>query len=185
MLTIFRSFRYRGATFGHLPCKMHNHQKSFTVRTFATCDNSQVVAFLLLPNRRLPLTGGQLVALRQNPHELRFVMNLIRQVGSAEHLDELFALPHVVVLKHSLTCPASACAYEEVKTFVKTYPTVPVYVIPVQTHRRAATYLAKHTGVRHESPQVFILNRGRVSAVASHFGITGRFLKSKVEVARQ
>jgi bacillithiol system protein YtxJ len=108
----------------------------------------------------------------------------IREVDSAEHLKELFALPQVVVLKHSLTCPASASAYEEVKTFVKTCPTGPVYVIPVQTHRRAATYLAKHTGVRHESPQVLILSEGKVSAVASHCGITARFLKSKVDVAR-
>jgi bacillithiol system protein YtxJ len=112
-------------------------------------------------------------------------MTLIRQVDSAEHLKELFALPHVVVLKHSLTCPASASAYEEVKKFVRSYPSVPVYVIPVQTHRGAATYLAKHTGVRHESPQVLVLNRGRVTAVASHFGITASFLKGKVAVAQQ
>jgi bacillithiol system protein YtxJ len=111
-------------------------------------------------------------------------MTLIRQVDSAEHLKELFALPHAVVLKHSLTCRASASAYEEVKSFAKTYPAVPVYIIPVQTHRGAATYLAKHTGVRHESPQVLVLKRGTVSAVASHSGITARFLKSKVEVAR-
>ena len=111
-------------------------------------------------------------------------MKSIRQVDSAEHLQELFALSLVVFLKHSLTCPASASAYEEVKSFVKTYPAVPVYVIPVQTHRGAATYLAKHTGVRHESPQVLVFYRGRVSAVASHFEITARFLKSKVDVAR-
>ena len=111
-------------------------------------------------------------------------MTLIRQVDSAEHLKELFALPHIVVLKHSLTCRASASAYEEVNSFANTYPAVPVYVIPVQTHRGAATYLAKHTGVRHESPQVLVLKRGTVSAVASHCEITVRFLKSKVDVAR-
>jgi hypothetical protein len=34
-------------------------------------------------------------------------MTLMRQVDSAEHFKELFALPHVVVLKHTLTCPAA------------------------------------------------------------------------------
>ena len=110
-------------------------------------------------------------------------MMSIRQVDSAKHLQELFALSLVIVLKHSVTCSASAYAYEEVMNFVKAYPTVPVYVIPVQTHRRAATYLAKYTGVRHESPQVMILKRGRVSAVATHSGITARFLRSTVDVA--
>jgi bacillithiol system protein YtxJ len=86
-------------------------------------------------------------------------MTIIPQVNTAEQLHKLFALPIVVVMKHSLTCPVSASAYEEVLTFVETYPAVPVYVIPVQTHRRAAKYLAKHTGVRHESPQVLVLNR--------------------------
>ena len=86
-------------------------------------------------------------------------MGSIRLVESTKHLREVFAFSVVVVLKHSLTCPASACAYAEVLSFLEMHPATPVYIIHVQTHRPVARYLEKHTGVRHESPQVFVLNK--------------------------
>ena len=64
-------------------------------------------------------------------------MPSIRQVDSSEHLQELFALSLVVVLKHSLTCPASASAYHEVARFVQTYPLYPF-----------TSFLCKHTAAR-------------------------------------
>ena len=106
-------------------------------------------------------------------------MKPIRLVDSTVHLQQLFNFPVVVVFKYSLTCPVSAYAYREVIYFVTTHPATPVYGIPVQTHRPVATYLEKYTGVRHESPQVFVLYKGKVAAVASHGKVTAGFLTSE------
>lgn len=93
-----------------------------------------------------------------------------------QHLEELFALPQVVLLKHSLTCPISAYAYTEVAAFLNARPQIPAYVIPVQTQRKAAQVVEKRTGVRHESPQLLFLRGSEVVAAASHFAITGKLL---------
>ena len=100
----------------------------------------------------------------------------IPAVQSVQHLDELFELPVVVLLKHSLTCPISAVAYTEVAAFFADRPKIPAYVIPVQTHRKAAEIIEKRTGVRHESPQLLLIREREAVAVASHFAITGKLL---------
>ena len=46
-------------------------------------------------------------------------------VQSVQHLNELFDLPLVVLLKHSLTCPISAVAYTEVAAFFADRPKIP------------------------------------------------------------
>ena len=100
----------------------------------------------------------------------------IPSVQSVQHLDELFELPVLVLLKHSLTCPISAVAYTEVASFFADRPKIPAYLIPVQTHRRAAEIIEKRTGVRHESPQLLLIRDREAVAVASHFAITGKLL---------
>lgn len=73
----------------------------------------------------------------------------------------------VVVFKHSLTCPISAAAYEQM-----TKLDGEVALIEVQRARELSTEIENRLGVAHESPQVLVLRNGEVVWNASHFEIT-------------
>lgn len=73
----------------------------------------------------------------------------------------------VVVFKHSLTCPISAAAYEQMTKLEGE-----VALIEVQCARELSTEIENRLGVAHESPQVIVLRNGTVVWNASHFDIT-------------
>lgn len=73
----------------------------------------------------------------------------------------------VVLFKHSLTCPISAAAYNQMAKFAGE-----VALIEVQRAGELSTEIENRLGVAHESPQVIILRNGQVVWNASHFKIT-------------
>jgi len=73
----------------------------------------------------------------------------------------------VVVFKHSLTCPISAAAYDQMTKFDGE-----VALVEVQRARELSTEIENRLGVAHESPQVLVLRNGEVVWNASHFEIT-------------
>lgn len=79
----------------------------------------------------------------------------------------------VLLFKHSLTCGASAHAYAELEKLLAGPPIeVDVVVVHVQTGRDVSDAVAERCGVRHESPQVLLLDHGRVIWHASHHRVT-------------
>ncbi|HEV3470294.1 MAG TPA: bacillithiol system redox-active protein YtxJ [Pyrinomonadaceae bacterium] len=99
-------------------------------------------------------------------------------VADAEALEQLFARSHeepVVLFKHSNTCPISAMAYQRMKQFGSG-----VAVVVVQRSRELSRQVESRTGVRHESPQVLVLRRGRPVWSASHFDITAEAVEQAV-----
>lgn len=82
------------------------------------------------------------------------------------------------LFKHSLTCGTSNWALDRFKKFVEAragegdgLPGEPV-ILTVQTARALSNTVATLTGVRHESPQVLLIQEGRVVWHASHWQIT-------------
>ena len=73
----------------------------------------------------------------------------------------------VVIFKHSLTCPISAGAYEQMAEFEGE-----VALVEVQRARELSAEIENRLGVAHESPQVIVLSNGQVVWNASHFDIT-------------
>ena len=73
----------------------------------------------------------------------------------------------VVIFKHSLTCPISAAAYEQMAEFEGE-----IALIEVQRARELSTEIENRFGIAHESPQVIVLRNGQVVWNASHFKIT-------------
>jgi bacillithiol system protein YtxJ len=93
------------------------------------------------------------------------------EITDQNELDNLFAesgKKAVVLFKHSLTCPISYAAYEEMSLM----KTEAVNLIIVQDARHISNEIAERTGVRHESPQTIILRDGKPVWHASHYDIT-------------
>jgi bacillithiol system protein YtxJ len=91
-------------------------------------------------------------------------------VGDAVALERLFERSHekpVVLFKHSNACPISARAYGQLEQFGGD-----VAIVVVQKNRDVSREIETRTGVRHESPQAFVLRNGEVVWSASHFDIT-------------
>lgn len=98
-----------------------------------------------------------------------------------ESLDALTARAkdgRLVIFKHSLTCPISSAAYEQMARFDGE-----VALIEVQVARELSRAIESKLGVPHESPQVIVLNKGQVAWNASHFKITTEAVAEAVRKA--
>jgi bacillithiol system protein YtxJ len=84
----------------------------------------------------------------------------------------------IVIFKHSLTCPISADAYEQMAKFEGE-----VVLVEVQRARALSTEIEGRLGVVHESPQVIVLRNGQVVWNASHFRITADAVAAAVREA--
>ena len=84
----------------------------------------------------------------------------------------------MVIFKHSLTCPISAAAYEQMEEFDGE-----VALVEVQRARALSTEIENRLGVAHESPQVIVLSKGQVAWNASHFKITAEAVAEAVRDA--
>ena len=96
--------------------------------------------------------------------------NHFKRVADTEELDALIESSNarpLVIFKHSLTCPISAAAYEQMEQFDGQ-----VALVEVQRARALSTEIESRLGVAHESPQVIVLSKGQVAWNASHFRIT-------------
>lgn len=80
----------------------------------------------------------------------------------------------VVVFKHSTTCPISAHAYGEFNSFDKPFDR---YLVKVIEHRPVSNEISNDLGIKHESPQAFVIANGKVVWNASHRKITKRELE--------
>ena len=91
----------------------------------------------------------------------------VTAIASLDELAERSKERPVVLFKHSLTCPISARAYDQMAEFPGE-----VALIEVQRARELSSEVEKRLGVAHESPQVIVLRNGEVIWSASHFDIT-------------
>lgn len=88
-----------------------------------------------------------------------------------------------ILFKHSSTCPVSWAAQAEVKRFSAKHPEVPVYTLIVQEQRDLSRQVAEWSGIRHESPQVFVLKQGKIVANDSHEGVNVDFLTDSLKAS--
>ncbi|HEV7744383.1 MAG TPA: bacillithiol system redox-active protein YtxJ [Pyrinomonadaceae bacterium] len=86
----------------------------------------------------------------------------------------------VVIFKHSLTCPISAAAYEQMAEYEGE-----VELVEVQRARELSDEIENQLGVTHESPQVLVLRNGQVAWSASHFKITAAAVDEAVRAAEK
>jgi bacillithiol system protein YtxJ len=102
----------------------------------------------------------------------------ITDTRSFEELTDRSRERPIVIFKHSLTCPISATAYQQMAKFDGE-----VALIEVQRARALSTEIESRLGVVHESPQVIVLSKGQVVWNASHFKITTEAVAEAVKDA--
>lgn len=103
-------------------------------------------------------------------------------VADAAELEQLFARSNdgaIILFKHSTTCPISAAAYREMGKLAG----VEVSLVVVQKARDISRAVETRTGVRHESPQAFVLRGGQVVWSASHWDVTAEAVKDALQEA--
>lgn len=98
------------------------------------------------------------------------------EVCDPETLDEALRSERAVLYKHSTRCPVSAVVINEVLKFAGAHPDWRIYVLKVIEQRRLSDTVAERLGVRHESPQAFVIRQGRCVWHGSHGGITAKQL---------
>ena len=104
--------------------------------------------------------------------------NFVTLVGS-EALEQLLNRSDegpVVIFKHSTTCSVSAAAYDEMRQFDGE-----VCLIEVQRARDLSREIEKRTGIRHETPQVIVIEKGKVVWNASHWKVTAQAVTDAVQ----
>lgn len=88
----------------------------------------------------------------------------MKRLESLADLEALLKEPGpVLLLKHSTQCPISARALEEVEAFGDDF-----VCLDLLAHREVSNAVAERLGVKHESPQLLILQSGRAEVVLNH-----------------
>lgn len=103
----------------------------------------------------------------------------MKEMFSQSDMDQLLKDSHVkpiLILKHSTTCPISAHAYKAFNQYVDQmtadHSPVDFAWVKVIESRPASLYLADLIGVKHQSPQVILIDKGRAVWDDSHWQIT-------------
>lgn len=104
----------------------------------------------------------------------------IEHIHSEEELTAALEQPRAVLYKHSTRCGISTRTLREVERFAEQVPDVPVYVIDVISDRDLSNAIADRFEIRHQSPQVVVLENGEPIWHASHFLISARRLEKEV-----
>ncbi|MFF2753559.1 bacillithiol system redox-active protein YtxJ [Psychrobacillus sp. NPDC058041] len=84
----------------------------------------------------------------------------------------------ILVFKHSTTCPVSAHAYGEFSSFDSPIKT---FLVKVIESRAVSNEVGTDLGIKHESPQAFLISNGKAVWNASHWKITKKDLTKAVE----
>jgi bacillithiol system protein YtxJ len=112
-------------------------------------------------------------------------MESIKEIQQIKELEDALASSSdrpVLLFKHSLTCPISTRAYNELNSYLKEAdPDVSYNLITVQRARSLSNEVAARLGVHHETPQAILVRNGREVWNASHFAITSSTLKEAIE----
>jgi bacillithiol system protein YtxJ len=91
----------------------------------------------------------------------------------------------VLFFKHSLTCPISTRAFNELQSYLdKADPRASYKLITVQSARRVSDEAASKLKIEHQSPQAILVRNGRELWNASHSQITASALAEAIRKAR-
>jgi bacillithiol system protein YtxJ len=103
-----------------------------------------------------------------------------KEIQNTEELGTLFEKSNeeaIVLFKHSTTCPISAGVYQEISN-----ADADINLIVVQRARDVSNAVTEKTGIRHESPQAFVVKNGEVIYHASHYDVMASDVEKMLDV---
>lgn len=106
--------------------------------------------------------------------------NKLTQLQQIEEiLEESKEIP-VLIFKHSFSCGTSAMMLDRMqrKWDSEEMPSLKTYFLDLLSHRDISNQIAETFGVRHQSPQILIINKGESIYDNSHMGISYTEVKS-------
>lgn len=109
------------------------------------------------------------------------MMKQIKTIEAWEEIIEQSKQSPQIVFKFSATCVVSPPAHKQMSKFMKKSD-VPVHLVIVQTDPLISSQIEKDLGVRHESPQVLILSKGRAVWQATHYLIKEKEVRKAIEL---
>lgn len=99
-------------------------------------------------------------------------------IASIEALDKLFERSFtepVVLFKHSNSCGTSAYVFEIMSEVVGD-----IQLVTVQERRDVSNAIAERTGIRHQTPQAFVIVNGEIAYSSSHYNISPEAINDMV-----
>jgi bacillithiol system protein YtxJ len=104
--------------------------------------------------------------------------SITENISTVESLDKLFEESHVrpvLLFKHSNSCGISLDVFDQVSAVIDD-----IHVVFVQKDRAISNAIAERLGIRHASPQAFVLWQGRPIYHATHYGIDPYEIENKL-----
>lgn|SRR5690625_2500326 len=90
----------------------------------------------------------------------------------------------VLLFKQSTTCPISADAFAQFNSFLNTNgENVDAFFVKVRETRPVSDQIAEDLGIRHQSPQIFVVKNKEAVWDASHTKITVESIQDALQNA--
>ena len=106
-------------------------------------------------------------------------------VDSLEDLESLLRNSHEsdqLIFKHSSRCGISSLVKNRLAKEINNSVTpITIHLIEVINSRTLSNQLAEHLSVRHESPQLLVISKGKCTFHTSHFDISLKNLPTSKE----
>ena len=98
---------------------------------------------------------------------------MLDNISQLNEIDALSKEKTVVIFKHSTTCGISAGAKNRLESdWPNIEGDIVLYYLDLLTYRPLSNEIASRYGVRHESPQVIVINNGKAVYDTSHHRIS-------------
>ena len=103
---------------------------------------------------------------------------MMRELTSEQQANELIDSERPAwLLKHSATCPISAGAIRQFRQYVEDHSGEAAGVVTVQDHKPVSEHITDRLGVRHETPQLFLVRGGEPLWHTSHSAVTAKAME--------
>ena len=105
--------------------------------------------------------------------------HIIDSVDVWKEAVEQSALRPVAIFKHSTRCSVSFMARKSLESqWHYSEEEIVPYFLDLIAHRSLSNLIAEETGIRHESPQLIVLEDGKPVYNTSHYGIDAASIAS-------
>ena len=102
----------------------------------------------------------------------------IKKIVDKETIEQSFNAQKAIIFKDNIRCPISAAARKKFTDFAEAcVENIELYTVDVIANRDVSKEIARRTGVVHKSPQVILLEKGKVKWTVSHWDINQESLK--------